>query len=53
LNTYFKLIGILIVANVITHVILKTGLDLGEIQKLQQAKIEELTLYLIAKKKRT
>jgi hypothetical protein len=31
--------------------IVKTGLDLGEIQKLQQAKIEELTLYLIAMQK--
>jgi hypothetical protein len=31
--------------------IVKTGLDLGEIQKLQQAKIEELTLYLIEMKK--
>jgi hypothetical protein len=34
------------------EVIIKEGLDVGEMQKLQQAKIEELTLYIIQLQKR-
>jgi hypothetical protein len=34
------------------QILLESGLDLAEMQKLQQAKIEELTLYIIQLQKK-